>query len=348
MFPLKRSVVAKDVALFCRQLGKLLEQGINLRTSLLLVGDLDRKKWGKRVNRVIASLDRGESLSNAMKRERFPPLVTSFITAGEYHSGLVRALQKCEQYYRRKHEVNQALVQALVYPAFVVILMSIAFIVMQVAVLPRFATLYDTLGIPLPWYTQLILLSTDIRLRLLFLSLGVALLLLSWLVMRDKEHPLRYRLARWVLYVPFVREAWQLRVTSVFAWQLGLLLQSGIPLTEALDIIAINWPWKKGKRAISRIEERLKRGQTLEQSFAPETGNVFHPLLPKQLAIGEEAGMVAETLLHSAEQADEQFEERTQWLLRLWEPLLILTVGFTLALMVLALFMPVMSLVEGI
>lgn len=351
MFNFKRRqkmLRTKELIVFCRQLANLLQQGIALRTALQLIGELDEDKWHDRINDIVSRLDIGLSLGEAMQHSGFPSVFTSFIMAGEQHNGLVPALEKCEQYYRRKYDVNQKLLKALSYPLIVMLLMVAAFIIMQMTVLPRFAVLYETIGIDLPWYTKLLLTVNEIGMKMVavvFVSLALAVLVI---ILRRKQQTVLSRFVRLGLRVPIIRETWQLRFTSVFSWQLGLLLQAGIPVMQALDMIARNWPWKQSKRAINRIQKRLMKGFSFHDSISPESGRSFPPFLSRQLAIGEASGTVANMLLYSGAMADEQLEERLQWLLRLWEPLLIVFIGGLLAAMVLALFVPMLSLVEGL
>ncbi len=337
---------AKDYALFCRQLVRLLERGVTLRPALLLLSEAEQNGLSKRLVGIVTLLDRGTSLGEALSYHRFPPLLTSFVIAGEQHDGLVHALRKCERYYRHKHDVRQKLLKALTYPLLVATLMAIALIVLQTTVLPRFAALYEGMGMSLPWYTQLILTFNVASLKFAALGLCVGAALLFFIV--KKRWGVWSRLARFSLRFPFVREALQLRTTAVFSWQLGLLLQAGIPLLQAFETILASWPWEGGRRAMLRIQDRLESGFGLEASFAPEAGKSFHTFLPQQLAVGETSGLVAETLLYSGEIADEELQERLQWLTQLWEPLLIVCVGGALAVIVLTLFMPMLSIVQGI
>lgn len=340
MFKRKKGMPAQVIASFCRQLSQLLKQGIGLRTALLLIHDINRDRWGEQVYEVVSFLDKGVSLGEAMQRSGLPRLFTSFVMAGEQHGGLAPALEKCAAYYARKHHMRQHFMKALIYPAMVMLLMLLAFILLQTLVLPRFRSLYDTLGMELPWYTQVLLAAHEEGLKILFLF-AVMCISIGWWLKKRRWEQVSMRL-------PIIREAWQLRFTSVFSWQLGLLLQAGIPLIQSFELIIAAWPWKSSRQAIYRVQERLKKGFSLQVSFEPEAGRSFHAILPRQLALGESSGMVAETLLYSGEWADERLEERIQWVLRVWEPVLILGIGVLLAAMVLALFVPMLSLVEGL
>ena len=343
MYKKPRTLPAKEIVTFCRQLIRLLKQGVGLRTALLLIRDMNSGTMRERMTDMVHDLDQGSSFGEALKGRGFPALFISFVMAGEHHSGLVQALEKCAWYYRRRQEVRQKLTKSLVYPLMVFCLMIMTFIVLQTTVLPRFAALYDTMGIDLPWYTQLLLTVNQVGLPITVIIMTVCILVLLFYRKRGLT-----RLFHVSLKIPVIRETWQLRFTSVFSWQLGLLLQSGIPLLQAFEMIIKAWPWEVSRQAIFRVQARLENGFSLQASFTPEAGKSFHTLLPQQLAIGEASGAVAETLLYSGETADEQLEERVQWLLRIWEPLLIFGIGVLLAAMVLALFVPMFSLVEGI
>lgn len=348
MFNRQKALNTKDLIVFCRHLANLLQQGINLRTALLLIGELDQNKWHDRINDIVNCLDMGDSLSTALQRYGFPNVFTSFVTAGEHHNGIVQALEKCEQYYRHKYNVNEKLLKALTYPLIVFLLMVGAFMLMQTTVLPRFATLYETIGVELPWYTQWLFTINAISMKtvvMVSVPLTLVVLVIIW---RRKHQSVLSRFIQLSSKLPIIRETWQLRFTSVFSWQLGLLLQAGIPVIQAFDMVARNWPWEQSKHAINRIQQRLKKGFSFHDSVSPESGKSFHVFLPRQLAIGEASGTVANMLLHSGAMADEQLEERVQWLLRVWEPLLILFIGVLLAAMVLALFIPMLSLVDGL
>lgn len=334
---------AIEIASFCRQLNQLLQQGVGLRTALLLVRDSRTGLIEEAITAIVNELDRGMPLGEAMEQREFPPLFVSFVKAGEHHGSLVRALQKGEWYYRRKHDIRQTLLKGLMYPLFVLLLMAMSFVLLQTTVLPRFATLYETIGLDLPWYTAWLLRANQAG-----VYLAIAAFILFVLLTTFYKKGVIRALMRIGLAIPMVREVVQLRVTSVFCWQLGLLLQAGTPLLKAFETVLAGWPWNGSRRAILRVQDRLKRGFSLQDSFVPEADKFFHPFLPRQLAIGESSGTVAETLLYSGEMADEQLEERIQWVLRVWEPLLILVIGIALGLMVLALFVPILSLVEGL
>lgn len=340
MFKRKKEMPAQAIASFCRQLSQLLKRGIGLRTALLLIHDINKDRWGEQVAELVRLLDEGASMGEAMQRSGFPRLFTSFVMAGEQHGGLAPALEKCAAYYNRQHHMRQHLMKALIYPSMVILLMLLAFILLQTLVLPRFASLYETLGIDLPWYTQVLLAVHEEGLKIISIF-AVLCIPIGWWLKKRRWEQVGMRL-------PVIREAWQLRSTSVFSWQLGLLLQAGIPLIQSFELIIAAWPWKSSRQAIYRVQGRLKKGFSLQVSFEPESGENFHAFLPRQLALGESSGMVAETLLYSGEWADERLEERIQWLLRVWEPVLILGIGVLLAAMVLALFVPMLSLVEGL
>src|SRR5690625_4494758 len=109
MFKKPKTLPPKEIVTFCRQLIRLLKQGIGLRTALLLIRDMGSGTMGERITDRVRDLDQGTSFDEALRGRGFPTLFTSFVMAGEHHSGLVRALEKCAWYYQRRQEVRQKL-----------------------------------------------------------------------------------------------------------------------------------------------------------------------------------------------------------------------------------------------
>jgi type II secretory pathway component PulF len=263
----KEAWKSETLAMFSQQLHSLLASGIPLTASLELLAD--QNVISDRVGKgLLQSLNQGASLSQALAQQAFPDLFISFIRAAEEHGDYVFGLQQCEAYYRARAKLVQELLQACTYPLIVLGCVGFALVFMVTFVLPRFAELYQTLGVELPAITRYMLALGEWAQLFTWLIIGLLLLiLLLWLVMRWGAATMRPHLERWLLAVPFISAYYRYRMTHYVAIQLGSLLKSGVPLLTSLKLMERLSPWFVLAQAIARTKERIVTGLPLHQSL---------------------------------------------------------------------------------
>ncbi|QKI82582.1 type II secretion system F family protein [Kroppenstedtia eburnea] len=343
----RRKWNADRLTLFSQHLANLLEAGFPLVPSIRLLSEQGVIGTGE-AERILGSLDQGKSLSAALEAEGMPALFTSLIRAAEEHGDYGFGLKQCEVYYRERGRLIRELTRALTYPMVVLMLVGLAFLFLMTTVVPRFSEMYETMGLTLPLYTR-IFLRIHQSLQAGLFGLTAALLLFGLICLYIRRLPPEQR-RRWTspLYsLPVVRSFFALRFTHYLGIQLGSLLKSGLPLLKAVEVMDSLAPWDPFRRGIFRVREQLLAGESLHRALEREE-KLFLPSLPGLVALGEETGALDRSLLSLAQGTELMIKERLDRLTHSLEPILIFLIGMMMAATVLALFLPMLHLVEAI
>jgi type II secretory pathway component PulF len=334
--------------MFSRTLAHLLDSGFPLLPGIAILAE-QRVITSAQAERIRQKLNEGVSFSQALREEGMPPLFLSFVSAAEEHGDYGQGLHQCEAYYhelaRRRREIGQA----VIYPVIVFVLVILSFLFLITTVIPRFAVLYETMGLELPPFTVgMIRLYTWLNDALVWVVWGVVLLSVMGIGLRML--PSRRR-APWIerlVRLPMVRRMFRYRFTHYFSIQLGLLLRAGVPLLRALDIMRELTPWWSLKASIDRVRSCLLSGESLHNALKHGGSDLLLPTLSQWVALGEETGRLDQALLSMAKGTEVLMHEQIRRFTRSLEPVLIFCIGLMIAVTVMALFLPMLQLVKAI
>ncbi len=336
---------SRDLALFSRQLATVLESGIPIARGLRgLSSDGVRGVMARVVPDLAQRLERGESLTDAMAAhpEAFPPMYLSMIRAGERAGTLDRIVRELAVYQEKVDDIQGKVKSAMSYPVFVLgfTLLATMFLVLQVV--PTFSGIYEELGQDLPGITQMVLnLSDSIRHQgLLWLAGAVLLALGGWSFWR---HPRgRYLCDAALLKLPVFGPIVTKSVMSRFARTLGILIGSGLPILESLELVEGAADNQVVVGAIEEARELITTGHGVTEAFR-STGK-FPELIIQLMATGEEAGDLDGMLLKAADFYDRQVEGAVHSISSLIEPMMIVLVGGVIGFIVVSMFMPIFKM----
>lgn len=343
----KNSWKSEDLSLFSLQLYHLLKSGIPLVSSLELLSD--QKVISERIGRrLVASLQQGLSFSKALKFEQFPDLFISFIRAAEEHGDYVYGLRQCENYYDARAKLIQDVIQACTYPLIVLFCVGLALSFMVTIVLPRFAELYQTLGVKLPAITQYMLALTDIIQIMLGILLCLLILLFAIIFfVRFGSHRIKRFWEEILFSLPIAKQFYQLRITHYVTIQLGSLLKSGVPLLTSLTLMEKLSPWLVLSETIQSIKEQVVQGRSFHESIKQVNQALFLSSLPRMVAIGEKTGQLDQSLLSLAKSTEINMRMQIKRWIRSLEPTLIFMLGIFIAITVIAMFLPMLQMVQA-
>jgi type IV pilus assembly protein PilC len=286
-----------DVELGLRQLASMLRSGVSILTALKTASDQSVRP---RAARVWASLDahirKGGSLSDAMERHRaaFGPYVTQLIRVGEHSGGMDLAMTRAAEHLELHRNVRMMVLNALIYP---LLATGMAFAVtayLVVIVIPKIAAFLESGGSALPALTQALMdLSLWARLNGLHLLAGAAgvtaacLALRRWPPGRDWQDALE-------LKTHVAGHILRLSATAVFARGMGMLIDSGVTLLDALEVVRHLLANSRLRRRVGEARLSVMRGEALAASLerAPE----FLPMLGRMTAVAETTGTLGPTL----------------------------------------------------
>jgi type II secretory pathway component PulF len=335
----------KNLAMFTRQLSVLMTSGTPLVQAL---GALERQSADKAWRTVVGSLrvkvEEGATLSSAMELQPdvFDPVVRSLISAGESGGSFDEMLDRLATLTRRQMHVRNAVIGALIYPTLLVIVAVAVLTTMLLFVLPRFATLFDTLDVALPPTTKMLMaLSNYLRSFWWTVPLGVLAAVVggrAW----AKSPKGRLWIDTTALRLPAVGPILKNFAVARIARVLGVLLNGRVPLLEALTLAKTTARNLNYVDLVARAEDAVTRGGTVSSAFA--TGNLVSPSLCEAIKSGEQSGQMGPLLMSIADFLDEDNEVVLKSLTSIMEPAILIVLGVLVGFVALSMFMPLFDL----
>lgn len=334
---------AKDLTLLTRQLATLVAVA-PLEEALRTIGSQSERAPVRRV--VMATHARvveGFRLSDAMAREprAFPPLYRAMVAAGEGTGALPAILERLADLHERDQQVRGKLVSALVYPAALAVTAVLVVIALMVFVVPKVVEQFESMGRELPLLTRIVIGVSDalvawwLPILVLLAAAGVAI---SRLLRRPT---LRRRFDAALLRVPLLGRLLRDVHAARMARTLATMSDSGLPLIEGLAITARTVGNTVLREATGSMVEVIREGGSL--SSAMKRAAVFPPTLLYMATSGEDSGRLAPMLDRAADYLEREFNTFTTAAMSLLEPLIIIVLGAMVAVIVLAILLPILQ-----
>jgi len=334
-----------ELTLFTRQLATLARSGLPLDEALAAVAQQAEQKGVKRITLGVRSgVVEGRTLAQALGEfpSAFPPLFRATVEAGESSGKLDGVLERLADYVERRQALQQKVLVALIYPAFLV-LFSIAIVTALLTyVVPKIVAVFADLDAQLPLLTRgLIALSDFLR----EYGLGILVLLAVGLIafaqaMRSDDF--RRRVHRAVLRLPLVGQLVRSTNTGRFTRTLGILFGSGVPILDAMRIGAQVVTSLPMRDAIEAATLRVREGASVNKSLG-ESG-LFPPITLHLIASGEASGRLDDMLNRAAEQQEREVETLVGAVMAALGPALVLLMGGMVFAIVMAILLPIFDL----
>ena len=295
---------------------------------------------------VAADVEGGVKLSEALASHPkwFPPFYVNMVRAGEVSGMLDDILKRLAELLEKQARLRERVKSALMYPAFVMVAAVGILIVLMAFVVPTCLGMFAELGSTLPWPTRLLVgLCALVRgwwWAVLLVAMGCGTLFK--LMLRTPAG--RRLMDQAALSAPGVGSLVERLLIARFARTLGTLIASGVPILSALETVRATVTNVILDTALQDVEQSLKVGESLARPM--ELSGVFPPLVTRMVALGEETGQLDQMLLQVADSYDEEVEVQLGGLTQLLEPMLIVFVGGVVGFIVIAMFLPLMSLTK--
>jgi general secretion pathway protein F len=334
-----------ELSLFTRQLATLVRSGLPLDEALAAVAQQTESKDVKRVVLgVRGGVVEGTTLAVALAQfpSVFPPLFRATIEAGESSGKLDGVLERLADYVERRQALQQKVMIAAIYPAFLVVFSLVVVTALLTYVVPKIVGVFADLDAQLPVLTRGLIALSDF-LREYGLGLLVALVAASILfsnAMRNDDF--KRRVHRLMLRLPLMGPLTRANNTGRFTRTLGILFGSGVPILDAMRIgtqVVTNLPMRE---AIETATLRVREGATVNRSLA-ESG-LFPPITLHLIASGESSGRLDDMLDRAAEQQEREVETLVGALMAALGPALIVVMGGMVFTIVMAILLPIFDL----
>jgi type IV pilus assembly protein PilC len=342
-------VKGEDKLLFFQQLTTLLTAGTPLLDALRIVAAQAQSQKMQAVVRTIADRVAG-GLSLNQAAADFPKVFdrqwTEVIKTGEISGQLGEVLTSLTGYITAARQMRAKLISAMIYPCILVVVAALAVVVMLWKVVPTFADFFKEFGSELPDITQAVIdLSDFLQTNGLFLLGGAVAAVVALRYYLRTEGGKRL-FAQVGLTTPMVGECMVQAAMERFATNLVLLLRSGLPLLEAIvslkGVFQNNTVYRDGLR---RVEQRVAGGGGL--AAALEESGLFTPLMVSMVRVGEESGQLADVLEEVAAYYRNRVQALVSRLTGIVEPLVILLMGVTVAVILMSIYLPMFQIASG-
>jgi type II secretory pathway component PulF len=347
--PPERRLPAADVAMLTYDLAALLGAGLSLLQALGVLAEQAGDGPTSAVLREIAAeVQDGRRFSEALGKypRIFPPLYQGIVANGEASGRQDLSLERLAGYLERDAELRKKLRDVFLYPGLVLSMAGVVLAIFLVSIIPAFERVYHRAGAALPPLTRALLAASH-GARLALPVAAAAGLLLTVPAVRarlaDTYVPRLYRLA---LRVPQAGTLMKSILLARFTHSMAMVLQSGVPLLSALEVSSgIGGP-PEFAVMVERLRRTVIQGRRL--SDAMRASGWFTPMVLRMVSVGEETGRLDVMLARAAFILDREFDLRMRRFLTLLEPVLILCVGAVVAVIVLALYLPMFGLARGL
>ncbi|MYB40279.1 type II secretion system F family protein [Candidatus Saccharibacteria bacterium] len=346
---LKRGVKRKDKILFTAQLSTLISAGLPLLQALKSVADQTANKELKAITLdIVTGIEGGIGFSESLKKypHVFDNIFVNLIRAGEASGTLDISLERLAEQQEKDGELVSKVKSAMVYPAIVMVVMVAVVVFMLVFVLPQVESFYAGLpdDEPLPWITRFLLAISNGLQQFWYFIIGAVFLLVIAVRWWTKTDTGRASLDQLKLRGPGIKNLYQKVYMARFTRTVGTLFGSGVNLIQTLEIIQGGINNVHMEASIGRSINMVQEGSTL--SIALSNDPNFLDLVPDMVRIGEQSGKTEEMLMKAAVYYEKEVDKQIQTLTTIMEPILILTLGGIAITIVLAILLPIYSVVN--
>jgi type IV pilus assembly protein PilC len=340
-------VKLKDLAVFSRQFATMVNSGLPILRALAILGEQTaNKELAKVLVQVRLDVEQGQSLSGAMQKhpKAFSDLYVAMVKSGETGGVLDNVLLRLADNIEKDVELRRKVKSAMTYPAVVVLLVSLILSAMLLFVVPQFKSIYSQLGGELPLPTR-ILLAVSNAVRSYWYVFLIGVLGMAFAFRRYKRTEAgRSRVDAIKIKVPIFGPLFHKTALARFSSTLGMLLRSGVPILQALDIVSDTVNNRIIGRAVGDVQTSVREGESIAKPLSKHA--VFPPMVVQMLAVGEETGAVDSMLDKVADFYNSEVSASVDALTSLIEPLLIAIIGGAVGAAVIALYMPMFNIIK--
>jgi type IV pilus assembly protein PilC len=334
-------IKSKDIA-------TMINAGLSLTKCLSILGaQSENKGLCNVIGQIGKDVEAGQSLSDSMSKHPkvFPPIFVNMVRAGETGGVLDEVLLRVADHFERDAVLKGRIKSAMTYPIAMGSLVIIILIAMMVFVVPTFEKMFTEMGGTLPFMTQVLVNISNVVASMWGVLLAFVIVALVF-VFRWWKHTPSGKLIwdgialRAPVFGPLVRKLALAKFTRTF----GTLVSAGVPILSALDIVADTSGNEVVAQAVKKARTAIKEGETIAKPLGESP--VFPSMLVQMIAVGEETGALDAMLNKIADFYDEEVGAAVEGLTSLIEPLMMATLGLVVGAMVIALYMPMFTIIS--
>ncbi len=338
-----------ELAEFTRQLATMISAGIPLLESIsVLKSQANNPTLKKALEQIELDIRSGSDLSESMSRHPkiFSKIYVSMVRSAEASGQLDNILSRLASYMEETDSLRREIKSAMTYPVFSLILIIGLTIGLLVFIVPKFESIFATLKVDLPFITQLLLNISRFLLKEWYkVVAGIVVIVVALkIILRNPKAQLFKD--KMILRLPIFGMLVSKSSLSRFAKTFETLIHSGVPIVQAMEIVATTSGNVYFERAINTARDEVKKGENLGDSL--QRTNAFPSMVNKMISIGEKSGNLEVMLDKIATFYEHQVRAMVKSLTSLIEPLLIMVMGVVVGTIVMAIFIPLLKIQEAV
>ena len=345
-----KRVTPGDIAVFSRQLATMMKSGVPIVGGLeIIAGGQKNPKAKELYTDIRSSIEGGSSLHEALGRHpvQFDELYRNLVHAGETAGVLETVLDTIASYKENIETLKGKIKKALFYPATVIAVAILVSAILLIFVVPQFQNVFASFGADLPAFTKMIIAASDFMIAYWWLVLfAVGGVGFAFVFAKKRSPAFAHFLDRVILKLPVVGQIMHNSAIARFARTLAVTFQAGVPLVEALDIVAGATGNQVYENAVHRVRDDVAVGYQV--NVAMRQVNLFPHMVIQMAAIGEEAGALDAMLYKVAEFYENEVNNAVDALSSLLEPLIMIFIGGIVGCMVVGMYLPIFKLAAAI
>lgn len=343
-------VKGKVLTTFTRQLATLVDAGLPLLRGMRVLEKQERNPTLKSIIGELAlSVEGGSTFSEALAQHPkvFNRLYVNMVKAGELGGVLEVVLNRLSEFQEKAQKIKGKVVAAMFYPVAVLIVAVAIMAVLVIIVIPKFKEVFAGLGEgrPLPGFTQFVLnISDTVRNHMLMTVIVIAVVVVAFMMFIKTKFG-RHAWDKFLLKMPVLGPVISKVAISRFTRTLGTLVSSGVPILQALMIVRETSGNVIVANAVTAVHESVKEGETITAPL--EASGVFPPMVISMVDVGEQTGALPEMMMKIADNFDDEVDNAVAAMTSLLEPIMIIFLAVIVGSIVIAMFLPLIDLMNG-
>ena len=347
----RKTIKPKTLMIFTRQLATLIDAGLPLLRGLTVLGKQEPDPVLKKtIGKLGDTVQGGSTFSDALSQHPriFNKLYINMVKAGELGGVMELVLVRLADFQEKAQKLKNKVVSAMFYPIIVLVIAIAIMGFLLVYIVPKFEQIFADMleGKPLPGLTQFVISTSNIvKEHFLLIALAIVGLVVGYNVL-SRIPKAKSVLDGVKLRLPLFGNLIRKSAISRFSRTLGTLVTSGVPILQALNITRDTAGNDAISQAIQNVHDSVKEGESI---VAPlEKSGVFPPMVVSMIDVGEETGQLPEMLLKVADVYDDEVDNTVAGLTSLLEPVMIVFLAVVVGTIVIALFLPLISIISGL
>jgi type IV pilus assembly protein PilC len=350
------NVSQKTITQFTRQLSTLQDAGLPILRSLRVLHQQQKPGQLKDIlDGVAGDVEGGSTLSEAMGRhpKAFNRLYVNMVAAGETGGVLDVILQRLAEFMEKAQRLKRKVIGALIYPSVVISFSVLIVTGIMVFVVPKFREIFSDFRTQLPALTEGLMSVSD------WVATGAGTGIPGWAILlvspifvlvvfklTKKSKSGKYFIDSSMLYIPIMGQILRKTAIARFTRTLGTLLAAGVPILDAINITKETSGNAVFERALGKVHDAIREGESFAAPLRAE--KVCDSIVTNMIDVGEETGDLDKMLMKIAENYDEEVDVLVGSLVSLLEPIMVVTLGGIVGLIVVALFLPLVKLIQSV